>query len=410
MEHFDRLETRSAEDREADLFERLPQQLATAKAAAAYFTKLLADVDTSTITDRAALAGLPVTRKGDLLTLQPAAPPFGGLATIAAGQAARLFASPGPIYDLETDGPDYWGSARALFAAGFRAGDILHNSFSYHLSPGAWIIDGGARAMGCAVIPAGTGNSEQQVQTIAHLRPQGFAGTPDYLKILLDKADEIGVDCSSITKGLVSGGALFPAQRAAYAERGVKILQAYATADLGLVAYESVADEGLLVAENIILEIVRPGTGDPVAAGEVGEVVITKLDPAYPLLRFGTGDLSTMLVGRSPCGRTASRIKGWMGRADQAAKVRGMFVQPSQIALVVKRHAEILKARLVVGREGDNDSMALHCESEISDVALAAEIGETLQSCCKLRGSVVLVAPGSLANDGIVIEDQRTYD
>jgi phenylacetate-CoA ligase len=366
------------------------------------------------VTSRAALAALPVTRKSDLLERQAAAPPFGGLSAIAAkgagGAAARLFASPGPIYEFETARANFWRVERALFAAGFRAGDVVHNCFAYHLTPGGWMLDGAARALGCAVIPAGVGNSEQQVQAIAHLRPSGYTGTPDFLKVLLDKGAELGVDCSSITRALVSGGALFPALRQAYAGRGVAVLQCYATADLGLIAYESEAREGMILDEEIVVEILRPGTGDPLPEGEVGEVVVTTLNPDYPLIRFATGDLSAILPGPSPCGRTAPRLKGWMGRADQAAKVKGMFVQPAQVAAVLKRHGEIARARLVVSRAGDSDVMTLLCEAAAPGDHLKGALAASLQDVCKLKGKVELVAPGSLPNDGKVIDDQRSYD
>ena len=409
MDYFDELETRSPEVREAALLAALPGQLAHAKAAAPAYAKILAEVDPAAVTDRAALASLPVTRKTDLMALQAASPPFGGLAAQSAA-ATRLFASPGPIYEFETARPGFWRLERALFAAGFRAGDIVHNCFAYHLTPGGWMMDGALRSLGCSVVPGGVGNTEQQVQAIAHLRPGGYSGTPDFLKVLLDKGAELGLDCSSITRALVSGGALFPALRQAYAERGVAVLQCYATADLGLIAYESEAREGMILDEGVIVEILRPGTGDPLPEGEVGEVVVTTLNPDYPLIRFATGDLSAMLPGHSPCGRTAPRIKGWMGRADQATKVKGMFVQPAQVAAVLKRHGEIARARLVVTRAGDSDVMTLRCEVKNDGEGLASAIAASLQDACKLKGAVELVAPGSLPNDGKVIDDQRSYD
>ncbi|GAB4358953.1 MAG: AMP-binding protein [Kiloniellaceae bacterium] len=410
MDYYDDLETQAPEQREARLLAALPRQLAHAKAKTPGYAEILADVDPAAVTTRAALARLPVTRKADLMARQTPQQPFGGLAAVAAGQAARLFASPGPIYEFESARPGFWRVERALFAAGFRAGDVVHNCFSYHLTPGGWILDGAARALGCAVIAGGTGNSEQQVEAIAHFRPSGYTGTPDFLKVLLDKAVELGADVSSITRALVSGGALFPALRQAYAERGVSVLQCYVTADLGLIAYESEAREGMILDEEIIVEILRPGTGDPLPAGEVGEVVVTTLNPDYPLIRFATGDLSALLPGTSPCGRTAPRIKGWMGRADQATKVKGMFVQPAQVAQVLKRHGEIARARLVVTRQGDSDAMTLHCEVSGQDDSLKAAIAASLQDACKLKGAVELVAPGSLPNDGKVIDDQRSYD
>ncbi len=410
MEHFDELETRSPEAREAALMAALAGQVAHAKAKAPRYAELLAEVDPAAVTGRAALAALPVTRKSDLMERQAATPPFGGLAAVAPGAVAHLFASPGPIYELEVARPGFWRLERALFAAGFRAGDVVHNCFAYHLTPGGWMLDGAARSLGCAVVPGGVGNSEQQVKAIAHFRPSGYTGTPDFLKVLLDKGAELGCDCSSITRALVSGGALFPALRQAYADRGVAVLQCYATADLGLIAYESEAREGMILDEGIVVEICRPGTGDPLPEGEVGEVVVTSLNPDYPLIRFATGDLSAILPGTSPCGRTAPRIKGWMGRADQATKVKGMFVQPAQVAIVLKRHGEIARARLVVTREGDSDAMTLQCEVAGAADGLAAAIARSLQEACKLKGAVELVAPGSLPNDGKIIDDQRSYD
>jgi len=410
MDYYDDLETRSAEAREAALMAALPAQIAHAKAKASAYAEILSGLDPAAVTSRAALAQLPVTRKADLLRRQSPAAPFGGLATLPVTAAARLFASPGPIYEFETARRGFWRLERALFAAGFRAGDIVHNCFAYHLTPGGWMMDGAARSLGCAVIAGGVGNSEQQVQAIAHFRPSGYTGTPDFLKVLLDKAVELGADCSSITRALVSGGALFPALRQSYAERGVAVLQCYATADLGLIAYESEAREGMILDEEIIVEILRPGTGDPLPEGEVGEVAVTTLNPDYPLIRFATGDLSAMLPGSSPCGRTGPRIRGWMGRADQATKVKGMFVQPSQVAAVLKRHGEIARARLVVTREGDSDVMTLKCEVECGGAGLTAAVADSLQAACKLKGAVELVAMGSLPNDGKVIDDQRRYD
>ncbi|MDH3476370.1 MAG: AMP-binding protein [Rhodospirillales bacterium] len=414
--HFDRLETRDPEVRAAALEVALPRQIARAKAETAAYAESLSEVDPATVAGPAALAALPVTRKSELMARQAEAPPFGGL---AAGVPSRLFASPGPIYEFETIRTGFWRMERALHAAGFRAGDVVHNSFAYHLTPGGWILDGGARALGCAVIPGGVGNTEQQVEAIAHFRPAGYTGTPDFLKVLLDKAAELKLDAGSLRKALVSGGALFPSLRADYAARGIDTLQCYATADLGLIAYETKGPagdpagapcEGMVIDEGVVVEIVRPGTGDPVPDGEVGEVVVTTLNPDYPLIRFATGDLSAVLTGRSPCGRTNLRIKGWMGRADQATKVKGMFVQPGQVAEVVKRHPEIKKARLTVERSGEADVMALTCEVEARDDALGKKIASSLQAACKLKGEVRFAAPGELPNDGKVIEDLRSYD
>ena len=406
---YDALETRPPDAREAALMAALPGLVAHAKAHAPSFARILADVEPGDVVDRAALARLPVTRKGDLMTLQRTDLPFGGLAAVAPGALARIFASPGPIYDPEGRRADYWRMARALFAAGFRAGDIVHNCFSYHLTPAGSIMESGAQALGCAVVPGGTGQTESQVRAIADLKPSGYTGTPSFLAIILDKAAELGIALPSLAKALVSGEAFTGAQQAKFASAGIAALQCYATADLGLIAYESPAREGLILDEGVILEIVQPGTGDPVGAGEVGEVVVTALTPEYPLIRFGTGDLSAMLHGSSPCGSTNRRIKGWMGRADQAAKVRGMFVQPAQIAEIVKRHKEIIRARLVVDRDAQGDTMTLQVEMG-EPAAEPARIAETLQAVTKLRGTVTRVAPGSLPHDGKVIDDVRKHE
>ena len=315
--------------------------------------------------------------------------------------------SPGPLFEPEGEGKDHYGTARALFAAGFRAGDIVHNSFSYHLTPGAYILESGAEALGCAVIPGGVGNTEQQLEAIAHYRPNGYVGTPDFLKILLDTAAKAGKDASSIKRGLASGAALPASLRGELKGRGVAVLQCYATAELGVIAYESEAMEGMIVNETVIVEIVRPGTGDPVPEGEVGEVVVTSFNPDYPMIRLGTGDLSAILPGLSPCGRTNMRIKGWMGRADQTAKVKGMFVHPKQIAEVGARHADLKRLRLVVGRDNEQDTMILMAECAAPDASLRAAVAATLQAVTKLKGAVKLVAPGTLPNDGKVIADER---
>lgn len=407
---YDDLETRSSDQREAALFAALPAHLAHAKASAPHFTRILDGVDPTSIRDRAALATLPVTRKADLIALQQAEPPFGGLAAVEIGRLARVFASPGPIHDPEPHGKDPWRSARALYASGFRAGDLAHNCFAYHLTPAGSMFETGAHAIGCAVIPAGTGNTETQAQVIAHLKPRGYIGTPDFLKIILEKADALGLDGSSIRIGNVSGGPYLPDARAFYESRGIAVYQSYGTADLGIVAYETQARAGLVVDEGAIIEIVRPGTGDPVPEGEVGEVVVTIFNPAYPLIRFATGDLSAVLPGTSPCGRTNMRLKGWMGRADQTTKVKGMFVHPAQIAEVLRRHPAVTKARLVVGRQDASDTMTLRCEaaeSGESGEALAAAIRDSLTAVTKLKGAVEFVAPGGLPNDGKVIDDTR---
>jgi phenylacetate-CoA ligase len=409
-EFYDGLETRSMDERESALMAALSKQVAHAKAKSSYYGTLLAETDPGAVISRDALAALPVTRKGDLLDLQKKTPPLGGLNAVAPNALGRLYMSPGPIYDAEGLEADPWRFARTLFAAGFRKGDIVHNCFSYHLTPAGMMVDSAARAIGCAVFPGGVGNTEMQVQAAADLRPNGYAGTPSFLKIILEKARETCADVGSMKKGLVGGEALPPSLRKELSELGCDVLQCYGTADLGLVAYESPALEGMIIDEGVIVEIVRPGTGDPVPEGEVGEIVVTTLNPNYPLIRFGTGDMSAVLAGTSPCGRTNQRIKGWMGRADQTTKVKGMFVHPGQVAEVVKRHPEIAKARLVVtGRTGE-DVMTLHCESTEQNDGLAKAVAATLQSVTKLRGAVELVAAGSLANDGKVIEDARSYD
>jgi len=408
--YYDALETRDPEQRERALMAALPQQVAHAKRHAPYFAALLQDIEPHAVTSREALAELPVTRKSQLIALQKQAPPFGGLAA-APGALVRVFMSPGPIYDPEGRRPDYWRMARALFAAGFRAGDLLHNCFSYHLTPAGSMMETGAHALGCAVIPGGTGQTEQQIKAIADLKPVGYVGTPSFLRIILDKGRELGADLASLKRALVSGEAFPPALRNEIAGRGVAAVQAYGTADLGLIAYETEAHEGLVIDEGIILELVRPGSGDPVAEGEVGEVVVTTLTADYPLIRFATGDLSAILPGRSPCGRTNTRIAGWMGRADQTTKVKGMFVHPEQVAEAVKRHKEVGRARLVVSHDGQNDVMTLRAEAPAgTDPALAARLAESLAAATKLKGAVQLVPPGSLPNDGKVIEDARTYE
>ncbi|MGA8258885.1 MAG: AMP-binding protein [Arenicellales bacterium] len=408
--YFDELETRDPQERLRSLYERLPAQVEYVLRSAPAYTGLLDGVEPDRITDAEALARLPVIRKSELFRRQREAPPFGGFAARAVSDAARVFSSPGPMYEPEPHGDDYWRMARALFAAGVRKGMLVHNSFAYHFTPAGSMVETGAHALGCAVFPAGTGQTELQVQAIADLKPAAYGGTPSFLKIILEKAAELGKDVSSLRHGLVSGEALPPSLRQAIADQGVDVLQCYASADLGLIAYESEAREGLIVDEDVIVEIVRPGTGDPVAEGEVGEVVVTSFSRAYPLIRFGTGDLSAVLPGTSPCGRTNMRIKGWMGRADQITKVKGMFVHPTQISEVVKRFPQISRARLVVGNRDGQDFMVLRCESEGAPETLATDVANAVREVCKLKGEVELVAPGTLANDGKVIEDARTYE
>ncbi|MGA7327502.1 MAG: AMP-binding protein [Rhodomicrobium sp.] len=404
---FDELETRDPHRRETELFSKLPAFLARLQRDYPGWRTRLSGIDAASILSRGALATLPLLRKSELAELQAAYPPFGGLD--AAG-AVRVFMSPGSIFDPQSPLPDSWGFARALYAAGFRAGEILHNCFSYHLSPGGFLLDDGARALGLTVFPAGPGNTEMQVQAIAHLRPAGYSGTPDYLKTILDKATELGRDVSSIKKALVSGGALFPSLREEYRASGVAVLQAYGTADLGCIAYESPALEGMIVNENMIVEIVRTGTSELAPEGEVGEVVVTTFNETYPLIRFATGDLSAIMPGRSACGRTNMRIRGWMGRADQTAKVKGMFVHPSQIAEIGRRHPGLGRLRLSISREQEQDVMTLKAESAVQDENFRLKVAETLLAVTKLKGSVEFAAPNSLPNDGKIIVDERPYD
>ncbi len=416
--HMDALEARDPAAREAALLAALPGQIAHAQQNAPAFADILKNVNAADITSRAALAKLPVIRKYELLEKQKASRAvggsvFGGFSAVSYGQQMpRVFSSPGPLYEPEGLRPDYWRMARAISAAGFEPGELIHNCFSYHFTPAGSMMETGAHALGCTVFPGGIGQTEQQVQAMAELQPAGYIGTPSFLKIILEKAAEMGVSLPSVKKALVSGEAFPPSLRDWMLERGVNAFQCYATADVGLIAYETSARQGLVVDEAVIVEIVRPGTGDPVPEGEVGELVITSLNPDYPLIRFGTGDLSAILVGTCPTGRTNQRIKGWLGRADQTTKVRGMFVHPGQVAEVVKRFPAALRARLVVQGEMANDSMALHVETTAASGAeaeLKLQIAEAIRDITKLRSEVHLVAPGSLANDGKVIEDARSY-
>jgi len=410
---YDALETRSPAEREAAHMAALPRQIAHAQQSSPAFASILAGVDAASITSRAALAQLPVTRKYQLHERQQAERAhnaFGGFASIGFGAAMpRVFASPGPIYEPEGARADYWRMARALYAAGFRAGELAHNCFSYHFVPAGSMMESGAHALGCTVFPGGTGQTEQQVQAMAELRPAGYIGTPSFLKIILEKAAEMGVQLPSVTKALLSAEAFPPSLRDWLAQQGVQGYQCYGTADLGLIAYETSAREGLVLDEGVIVEIVRPGTGDPVPEGEVGELVITTLNPDYPLIRFGTGDLSAVLPGSCPTGRTNTRIKGWLGRADQTTKVKGMFVHPEQVADLARRHPEIHRMRLVVDNPGGQDRMVLHCEIEAGSEALDKAVASSLREVTKLRGEVAFCAPGGLANDGKVIEDRRVY-
>jgi phenylacetate-CoA ligase len=417
-QHYDALETRSPQDRELALMSDLAAQIAHAKVNAPAYATSLAHVDAAQVCSRAALAQLPVVRKHELLLRQRdsnSSDAFAGFSALGWGvsdpsrRALRVFASPGPIFEPEGSAPDYWRMARALFAAGFRSGELVHNSFSYHFTPAAAMMESGAFALGCTVFPAGTGQTEQQIQALATLRPTGYMGTPSYLKILLEKADELAVALPWLRRASVGGEAFPPSLRDWMTSRGVAAYQSYGTADLGLVAYETEAREGLVLDEGVIVEIVRPGTGEPLREGEVGEVVVTTLSRGYPLIRFGTGDLSAVLPGVCPTGRTNTRIKGWMGRADQTAKVRGMFVHPAQLAEVARRHPEVCKSRLVVSGEMGNDLMTLHVEVQGTPQGLAERLAEGVREVTKLRADVVLCAPGSLPNDGKVIEDARSY-
>jgi phenylacetate-CoA ligase len=413
---YDDLENRAPAEREASQMAALPRQIAHAQQHSAALAEILVGVDASIVNSRAALAKLPVTRKHELLERQRASrekggDAFGGFSSLVRGRnMSRIFASPGPIYEPEGHKADYWRTGRALYAAGFRAGELVHNSFSYHMTPGAFILEAGALAVGCTVFPAGTGQTEQQLEAIRDLQPNAYTGTPSFLRILLEKAAETSADVACISKASVGGEACPPSLTAWFKERGIDVYQTYATADLGLVAYETAAREGLLLEEQVIVEIVRPGTGDPVPEGEVGELVVTTLNPAYPLIRFGTGDLSAMLSGSCPTGRTAPRIKGWMGRADQTTKVKGMFVHPSQVAEIARRFPQVGKARLVVSGEMANDQMCLQVESSEAADGLSEQIEAAVREVTKLRSRVQLVSPGSLPNDGKVIEDARSYE
>ena len=412
-EHYDALELREPADREAALLAALPAQIAHAQTHAPAFQRILAGIDSAAITSRAALAQLPVTRKSALLELQEASrseTPFGGFASHGFGaQMPRVFASPGPIYEPEGTRRDYWRMARALYAAGFRAGELLHNCFSYHFVPAGSMMETGGHALGCSVFPGGTGQTEQQVQAMTQLRPAGYVGTPSFLKLIIEKAQSMGIALPSLRKALVSGEAFPPSLRDWLQAQGITAYQAYATADLGLIAYETAAREGLVCDEGVLVEIVRPGTGEPVPEGEVGELVITTFNTDYPLVRFGTGDLSAILPGTCPTGRTNVRIQGWMGRADQTTKVRGMFVHPSQIAAIVQRFPQAAKARLVVTGEMANDRMTLQVESTETSPGLALQLSDCVREITKLRADIQVVPPGSLPNDGKVIEDARSY-
>ena len=405
-EFYDSLETRDPQRREAELFARLPEVMAAAMLSTGYANHLVG-VDPAQITSRAMLARLPLLRKSDLPALQKAAPPFGGFVRAPTGSFAHLFTSPGPIFEPEARDKDPWRGARALFAAGLRKGDVLLNTFSYHLTPGAFIFDTAAQALGCAVIPAGPGNAEQQFDVIETFRPNAYSGTPDFLKILLDAGAKAGRDLASIRQAVVSGAAFPKTLQEEIRARGIDAYQSFATADFGIIAYETAAREGLVVNEELIVEIVRPGTNIPVPDGEIGEIVVTSLDPHRPAIRLALGDLSAIMPGRSPCGRTNARIRSWLGRADQTTKVKGMFVRPEQVAEIARRHPELGRLRLVVTREGETDVMTLKAEAPSSEEGMRDAVAATLRAVTKLGGVVELVAPGSLPADGKVIADER---
>jgi phenylacetate-CoA ligase len=414
VKYYDRLETRSPKAREKALMAALPGLIMHAKRKAPGFARILAAVDAKKVKTREALAALPVTRKSDLAALQKEMPPLGGLNATPLEKLAKLFVSPGPVYDPEGRGEDWWRTARGLFAGGFRAGDRVANSFAYHFTPAGSMLESGALALGCTVVPTGVGQTEMQVAAVRDLRLNGYVGTPSFLKLIVEKADELKADISCLTKAQVGAEYLPPALRTAMQERGIAVTQMYGSADLGLIAYESLGrdgrpTEGMILEEALILEIVRPGTGDPLPPGEVGEVVITSFNKDYPLVRFATGDLSAVLPGTSPCGRTNVRIRGWLGRADQSTKVRAMFVTPRQVSAIVRRHPEIVRARLVVSGTQGNDEMVLHCEVAGVPAGLEAAIAASIREVTKLRGEVRILPLGSLPNDGKVIEDKRQY-
>jgi|TARA_B110000967_G_C18847087_1_gene542577 phenylacetate-CoA ligase len=403
------LETREPSQRNAEQIQAVAAQVAHAQSTCPAWADILQGIDASALTSAEAIALLPVTRKSSLIELQKNNQPFGGLVSTEAAPITYIFTSPGPIYEPGFDVPDLWHFARALYAAGLRKGDLVHNSFSYHFTPAGAMFDNAAKAIGCTIIAAGVGNTEMQAQSLAALKPKAYVGTPSFLKILLEKADELELDVTSLTHAVVGGEPFFPAQQAFFKACGLQVLQGYATADLGSIAYETLAQEGMVIDEEVYLEIVRPGTGDLVADGEVGEVVVTNFSRNYPLIRFATGDMSAIMVGQSPCGRTNKRIKGWMGRADQATKVRGMFVRPEQVANLVAKHQQLVKARLQVTQVDGQDSLQVLCETADASIELAAAIAKSVRNVFHIRGEVVMQELGSLPNDGIVIHDQREY-
>jgi len=407
--HYDNLETRTPEEREKALMQALPQQVAHAKANAPFFATWLKDIDPASVTSRAALAKLPVLRKSMLGEVQKKDPPMGGLIAVPLSKARHIFMSPGPIFEIDTDEPDFFRGARAMYAAGFRPGDVIYNTFSYHLTPAGIMMESSLKALGCVIVPGGVGNTELQLDAIAAIRPKGYVGTPSFLKILIEKAAELGKDISSIRHAFVGAEALPPSLRQMFVDNGMTCQQSYGTADLGTIAYESEAIQGMTVDEGVIVEIVRPGTGDPVPDGDVGEVVVTTFNRAYPLIRFGTGDMSAVLAGPSPCGRTNMRIKGWMGRADQRTKVRGMFVDPEQIAEISKKHPGLGRLRLVIDWVNQADTMTLKVEAPSPSADLEKAMTATIRGVCKVGGKVEFAPVGSLPNDGKVIDDVRKY-
>ena len=410
VDFYDSLESRDPVLREEQQFSDLRKQLHNARDHTPAYAAILADVDIASVNDRTTLATIPLTRKSDIAKRQSELPPLGGYAAAPMDSFYNVFASPGGIFEPGAARDDYWNFARGLYAAGIRAGDLIHNTFSYHFTPAGLMVDSAARALGCPVFPGGIGQTELQVQVMARLKPRAYCGTPSFLKIILDKAAEIKISVDTLSLGLVGGEALPGSLRTELSDSGVDVVQFYGTADLGMVAYESSAKEGMILEEKVIVEIVRPGTGEPLAEGEVGEIVVTTLSPEYPLIRFATGDLSAFMSGNSPCGRTNRRIKGWMGRADQTAKVRGMFVHPSQVASVVSRHDELLRARLVIGRVDNQDVMTLKCEIENNQESIEQLIEQSVREVCKLRADIELCPVGVLPNDGVVIEDSRPLD
>lgn len=407
-EYFDSLETRGREEREKELFDDIAGKIEDVMERLPGWRDRFAGIDVSAVKDRESFAALPVLRKPELMEAQAENPPFGQFVDTGQINGCRIFMSPGPVWEAQAPGADPWLAARSFHAAGVRSGDIVHCSIGYTVTPGGAILDEGIRALGAVTYPAGVGNTEAQVEAIATLKPSCYAGTPDYLQVILDKADDMGKDVSSIKRGFVSGGALFPSMRTAYAQRGINVMQGYATADIGAIAHETMHEgelvEGMVCNENLTVEIVRPGTDDPVAEGEVGEIVVTSFNKAYPLIRFGTGDMSAVIPEPSPCGRTNMRIRGWMGRADQRTKVKGMFVDPKQIDQLVKNIDGLERARLIVVREDSQDAMILQAVGEnLNENGIA----EQLSTITKLKGKVEVVE--NLPNDGKVIDDQRDY-